>query len=143
MVGKNEKSGIKRIGARYRMTPGVQVGSLINCADNGGAKLVKVIAVKACRTRLNRLPFASPGDIVITSVKKGKPDMRKKVVPAVLIRQRKSWRRREGLFVSFEDNAAVVITPKGEVKGTAVSGPVAKECADLWAKIASMAACIK
>lgn len=143
MVGKNEKSKIKRIGARYRMTPGVQVGSVLNCADNGGAKVIKIIAVKGPRTRLNRLPFASPGDIIITSVKKGKPDMRKKVVPAVLIRQRKSWRRKDGMFVSFEDNAAVIITQKGEMKGTAINGPVAKECAELWPKISSMAASIK
>ncbi|KAI5184632.1 large subunit ribosomal protein L23e [Nematocida homosporus] len=143
MVGKNEKSGITRIGGRYRMTPGVQVGSVIKCADNGGANVLKIIAVKGPRTTLSRLPFASPGDILITSVKKGKPDMRKKVVPAVLIRQRKSWRRKEGLFISFEDNAAVVITPKGEPKGTAVSGPVAKECADHWSKIAAMASCVK
>lgn len=143
MVGKNEKSGIKRIGNRYRMTPGIQVGSVITCADNGGAKVVKVIAVKGSRTRLNRLSFASPGDIIITAVKKGKPEMRKKVVPAILIRQRKSWRRRDGVFISFEDNAAVVITPKGDLKGTAISGPVAKECAELWASVSSMATCIK
>ncbi|KAI5189943.1 large subunit ribosomal protein L23e [Nematocida sp. AWRm77] len=143
MVGKNEKSGIKRIASRYKMTAGVQVGTVLGCADNGGAKIVKIIAVKGSRTRLNRLSFAAPGDIIITSVKKGKPDMRKKVVPAVLIRQRKSWRRKDGLFVSFEDNAAVIITPKGEIKGTAISGPVAKECAEQWPKISSMASCIK
>lgn len=143
MVGKNEKSGIKRIASRYKMTPGVQVGTVLNCADNGGAKIVKIIAVKGSRTRLNRLSFAAPGDIIISSVKKGKPDMRKKVVPAVLIRQRKSWRRKDGVFVSFEDNAAVVITAKGDIKGTAIAGPVAKECAELWPKISSMASCIK
>lgn len=143
MVGKNEKSGIKRIAARYRMTPGVQTGTVLTCADNGGAKIIKLISVKGAKTRLNRLAFASPGDVIVTSVKKGKPDMRKKVVPAVLIRQRKSWRRKDGLFVSFEDNAAVVLTPKGDVKGTAISGPVAKECAELWPKISSMASCIK
>lgn len=142
MVGKNEKSGIKRIGPRHRMTPGVQVGSLINCADNGGAKIIKIIAVKGSSTRLNRLPFASPGDIVVTSVKKGKPDLRKKVVPAVLVRQRKAWRRKDGVVISFEDNAAVVITPKGELKGTAISGPVAKECAELWPKISSVASIV-
>lgn len=143
MVGKNEKSGLKRIATRYKMTAGVQVGTVINCADNGGAKVVKIIAVKGNRSRLNRLPFAAPGDVIVTSVKKGKPDMRKKVVPAVLIRQRKSWRRKDGVFVSFEDNAAVIVTAKGEIKGTAISGPVAKECAELWPKISSMASCIK
>jgi len=143
MVGKNEKSGIKRVAGRYRMTPGVQIGTMLPCADNGGANVVKIIAVKGSRTKLNQLSFAAPGDILIVTVKKGKPDMRKKVMPAILIRQRKSWRRKDGVFISFEDNAAVIITLKGELKGTAVSGPVAKECAELWPKISSMATCIK
>lgn len=142
MVGKNEKTGIRKTGSKFKMTPGVQVGSLITCADNGGAKLIKVIAVKGLMTRLNRLPFASPGDVIVTSVKKGKPDIRKKVVPAILVRQRKAWRRKDGVFISFEDNAAVVITPKGDLKGTAISGPVSKEFAELWPRISAVASTI-
>ena len=61
------------------------------------------------------------------------------VTPAVVIRQRKPWRRKEGLYIYFEDNAGVIVNPKGEMKGSAITGPVAKECADLWPRIASAA----
>ena len=62
------------------------------------------------------------------------------VMPAVVVRQRKPWRRVDGGgFVYFEDNAGVIVNVKGEMKGSAISGPVAKECADLWPRIASAA----
>ena len=61
-------------------------------------------------------------------------------MPAVVVRQRKPWRRVDGGgFVYFEDNAGVSVNVKGEMKGSAISGPVAKECADLWPRIASAA----
>jgi large subunit ribosomal protein L23e len=49
-------------------------------------------------------------------------------MPAVVVRQRKAWRRRDGVFLYFEDNAGVIVNPKGEMKGSAITGPVAKEC---------------
>lgn len=61
------------------------------------------------------------------------------VMPAVIVRQRKHWRRPDGVFIYFEDNAGVIVNAKGEMKGSAITGPVAKECADLWPKIASAA----
>lgn len=61
------------------------------------------------------------------------------VHPAIVIRQRKPWRRRDGTVIYFEDNAGVIVNPKGEMKGSAITGPVAKECADLWPRIASAA----
>lgn len=88
---------------------------------------------------MNRLPAACVGDYILASVKKGKPELRKKVHPAVVIRQRKAWRRKDGTFIYFEDNAGVIVNPKGEMKGSAITGPVAKECADLWPRIASAA----
>ena len=126
-------------GAKLRMTLGLRVASLINCADNSGGKNLYVISVKGIGARLNRLPGASPGDMIVVSVKKGKPELRKKVLQAVVIRQRKAWRRREGVFIYFEDNAGVIVNPKGEMKGSAITGPVAKECAEMWPKIASAA----
>ena len=71
------------------------------------------------------------------TVKKGKPELRKKVMPGVVVRQKKSWRRRDGITLFFEDNAGVIVNPKGEMKGSAVTGPIGKECADLWPRIAS------
>ena len=91
---------------------------------------------------MNRLPSACSGDMVMATVKKGKPDLRKEVHPAVVVRQRKAFRRKEGTWIYFEDNAGVIVNPKGEMKGSAITGPVAKECADLWPRIASAANCI-
>ena len=95
--------------------------------------------------------IAGVGDMVMATVKKGKPELRKKVMPAVVVRQRKTWRRRgkiprerarlivDGVFLYFEDNAGVIVNPKGEMKGSAINGPVGKECAELWPRIASNA----
>merc|ERR1711904_403963 len=129
-------------GNKYRVTLGLPVGALINCADNTGAKNIYIIAVKGWGARLNRLPRACSGDMVMATVKKGKPDLRKKVPPAVVVRQRKAFRRKEGTWIYFEDNAGVIVNPKGEMRGSAITGPVAKECADLWPRIASAANCI-
>jgi len=129
-------------GNKYRVTLGLPVGAVINCGDNSGAKNLYIIAVKGIGGRLNRLPAAGVGDMVMATVKKGKPELRKKVMPAVIIRQRKAWRRKTGVYIYFEDNAGVIVNVKGEMKGSAITGPVAKECADLWPKIASNAGSI-
>merc|ERR1711915_898584 len=94
-----------------------------------------MIAAKGCGARLNRLPKATPGEMILASVKKGKPELRKKVLLAVVIRQRKSWRRYDGVFLSFEDNAGVIVNEKGEMKGSAITGPVAKECLNYGQKL--------
>ena len=114
----------------------------MNCADNTGAKNLYMIACTGIGAKLNRFPAGSVGDMFLASVKKGKPELRKKVMPAVVIRQRKPWRRKEGVIIYFEDNAGVVVNNKGEMKGSAITGPVAKECADLWPRIASNASSI-
>ena len=112
----------------------------MNCADNSGARNLYIISVKGIGARLNRLPAGGVGDMVMATVKKGKPELRKKVMPAVVVRQRKPWRRVDGGgFIYFEDNAGVIVNAKGDMKGSAISGPVAKECADLWPRIASAA----
>jgi len=126
-------------GKKYRMALSMPVGGVMNCGDNTGAKNLYVIAVSAVGARLHRLPAASVGDYVLATVKKGKPELRKKVHPAVIIRQRKSWRRKDGVFIYFEDNAGVIVNPKGEMKGSAITGPVAKEAADLWPRVSSAA----
>eukprot|EP00515_Schizochytrium_aggregatum_P001023 CAMPEP_0202038032 /NCGR_PEP_ID=MMETSP0962-20130828/5299_1 /ASSEMBLY_ACC=CAM_ASM_000488 /TAXON_ID=4773 /ORGANISM="Schizochytrium aggregatum, Strain ATCC28209" /LENGTH=141 /DNA_ID=CAMNT_0048602177 /DNA_START=46 /DNA_END=471 /DNA_ORIENTATION=+ len=129
-------------GTKYRMALGLPVAALMNCADNTGAKNLFVVAVTNIRGRLNRLPAASVGDMVLCSVKKGKPELRKKMMPGIVVRQRKAWRRKDGTFIYFEDNAGVIVNPKGEMKGSAITGPVGKECADLWPRIASNASSI-
>jgi hypothetical protein len=80
----------------------------MNCADNSGARNLYIISVKGIGARLNRLPAGGVGDMVMATVKKGKPELRKKVHPAVIVRQSKPWKRTDGVFLYFEDNAGVV-----------------------------------
>lgn len=65
-------------GGKFRISLGLPVGAIINCADNTGAKNLYIIAVKGIKGRLNRLPAAGSGDMVLATVKKGKPELRKK-----------------------------------------------------------------
>lgn len=81
---------------------------MLNCCDNSGARNLYIIAVTGTGARLNRLPAAGVGDMVMATVKKGKPELRKKVMPAVVVRQSKPWRRPDGIYLYFEDNAGVV-----------------------------------
>eukprot|EP01079_Euglenida_sp_SAG-EU17-18_P007554 gene7555-1351_t len=131
-------SGVGR-GNKFRITCALPVAAVMNCADNTGARNLYVISVKGIHGRLNKLPAASAGDMVMCTVKRGKPELRKKVMPGVVIRQKKHWRRKEGNFIYFEDNAGVIVNNKGEMKGSGINGPVARECAELWPKIASHA----
>uniref|UniRef100_A0A3B4U4N9 Large ribosomal subunit protein uL14 n=1 Tax=Seriola dumerili TaxID=41447 RepID=A0A3B4U4N9_SERDU len=91
-------------------------------SPSSGAKNLYIISVKGIKGRLNRLPAAGVGDMVMATVKKGKPELRKKVHPAVVIRQRKSYRRKDGVFLYFEDNAGVIVNNKGEMKGCSCIG---------------------
>lgn len=142
MVEKGSRGRQVASGIKHRISAGLPNCAVVNCADNTGAKSLKIISVCNIGGRLNRLPKASSGDMVMVAVKKGKPELRKKVMPAVIVRQRKAFRRKEGVFIHFEDNAGVIVNNKGEMKGSAVSGPVAKECAELWPRIASNASSI-
>ena len=72
------KRGSGASGNKFRMALGLPVGAVMNCADNSGAKNLYVIAVKGIKGRLNRLPAAGCGDMVMATVKKGKPELRKK-----------------------------------------------------------------
>ena len=125
------------------MTRGLQHGSTIETCDNSGAKVLRIISVKGGKTRKGRQPSAGVGDLVLASVQKGQPSMRKQVVHAVIVRQKKEYRRPEGMRVKFEDNAAVVLKDeKGNPKGTTFKGPVAKEAASRYPGIAKVATII-
>ncbi|KAH0573688.1 Ribosomal protein L23 [Spironucleus salmonicida] len=131
------------IGTKLRITCGLPVGAVINCADNSGAKSLNIISVAGWKGRLNRYPMASVGDMVLITVgRDGKPELRKKVTPAVVIRQKKVFRRKDGNWIYFEDNAAVIVNPKGELKGSSINGPVSKEAAERWPKISTAAPCV-
>ena len=127
---------------RTRITRGLNTGTRIRITDNSGAKIASIISVVGYHSRLNRYPRACVGDLVIVSIKKGNPDLRKKVLKAVIVRQRKSIRRIDGSRIEFEDNAGVLVTDDGDPKGTSISGPIAREAADLWPRISNVASLI-
>jgi large subunit ribosomal protein L14 len=118
------------------------VGSYIETCDNSGAKTVKLFSVIGHKTKKGQKPAAGISDLVMVAVKSGKPDVRKQVFYAIVVRQKKEYRRANGMRIKFEDNAVVVLKDeKGNPKGTIFKGPIAKEVADRWpavAKIASM-----
>lgn len=118
------------------------IGARLQCVDNTGAREVEIVSVKGYKGVRRRLAIAGVGDMIIVSVKKGTVDMRKEVMTAVVVRQKKEYRRADGLRVKFEDNAAVIISPEGVLKGSEVRGPVAKEAAERWPSIGSAASTI-
>ena len=122
-----------------KLSKGLIPGSVLKCADNTGARMLRLIQVIGYKGRLRRYPSASVGDRITISVRKGTPEMRKKMFQAVIVRQRKPYRRIDGVWIQFEDNAAAIITPDGELKGSEIRGPVAKEAAERWPRVASAA----
>ena len=117
-------------------------GARLVCADNTGARELEIIAVKGYKGVRRRYPAAGVGDMVVVTVKKGTPDIRKQVHYAVIIRQRKEYRRPDGTRVKFEDNAAVITDEDGNPKGSEIRGPVAREAAERFPKIGSIASII-
>jgi large subunit ribosomal protein L14 len=115
---------------------------LVAC-DNSGAKILKITAVKGFKGRTGRMEAAGIGDIVFASVVEGKPEMRKQVVQAVIVRQKKEFRRKDGTRVKFEDNAAAVLKDEfGNPKGTMIKGPVAKEVSERWPAVSKLSTMI-
>ena len=90
-----------------------------------------------------RCALAGIGDLVLVSVVSGRPDMRKQVVPAVIVRQKRSYRRPDGTRIAFMDNAVVVLKDdKGNPKGTLIKGPIAKEVVERWSLIGKIASVV-
>ncbi|MFB6308317.1 MAG: 50S ribosomal protein L14 [Haloarculaceae archaeon] len=124
------------------VTQGLEKGSLIQCADNTGARELKVVSVSGYSGTKNRHPKAGLGDKITVSVTKGTPEMRRQVLEAVIVRQRKPIRRPDGTRVKFEDNAAVIIDENEEPRGTEIKGPISREVAERFGSIASTATMI-
>lgn len=123
-----------------RIPKALQHGSRIGVCDNSGAKVIKIISVKGAKTVKNRVPSAGVGDLIQASVVSGKPDMRKQVVSAIIVRQKKEYRRLDGIRIKFEDNSAVVLKDeKGNPKGTIFKGVIAKEAVQRWAPLGKIA----
>ncbi len=117
----------------------IQQESRLKVADNSGAKEVLCIRVLGGTGRR----YASVGDKIIVSVKEAMPNGNVKkgsVSPAVVVRTHKEVRRADGSYIRFDDNAVVLLNPTGEMKGTRIFGPVARELRDKqFMKIVSLA----
>ena len=124
----------------YRALP---VGASVPTCDNSGAKVIEIISVHAYKGVKRRKPAAGVGDLVRAAVKKGRPDMMKQMVYAIIVRQKKEYRRPSGMRIKFEDNAAIVLKDdKGNPKGTIFKGAIAKEATERWPAVAKAASII-
>ena len=122
------------------ITRALNVGTVLSTSDNSGAKIVQIISVKNNKTRKSRIQSAGIGDLVTVAVKKGAPGMKKEIFSAVVVRQKRSIRRPDGLRVKFEDNAVVICKDeKGNPKGTMIKGAIAKEACERWTPMAKLA----
>ena len=123
-----------------RITRGLNIGSKVLAADNSGARIVKIVGVKHGKTKKGRQQTARVADWVKISVRAGKPDMFGQVFDAVVIRQKKPYKRLTGERVCFEDNAVALLKDeKGNPKGTQIKGPVAREVQERWKEVAKIA----
>lgn len=118
----------------------IQMGTMLKVADNSGAR--KLMAIRQLGG--SAAPrFAGLGDIVVCSVKEAAPDSEIKkgtVVKAVIVRTKYRARRRDGSYIRFDENAAVLVTPEQDPVGTRVFGPVARELREKrFMKIVSLA----
>ncbi len=117
----------------------IQSESRLNCADNSGAKEVLCIRVLGGTRRR----YASVGDKIVVTVKHAMPNSNAKkgmVTKAVIVRTRKEVRRADGSYIRFDDNAVVLLNEGGEMRGTRIFGPVARELREKqFMKIVSLA----
>ena len=117
----------------------IQAETVLKVADNSGARKLKCIKVIGGSKRR----YAGVGDVIICAVQEALPNGNVKkgsVVRCVVVRTKKEIRRKDGSYIRFDDNAAVLIDANGNPKGTRVLGPVARELRDRkYLKIASLA----
>ena len=129
----------RRILPRRKISGGLTIGSMVNCADNTGARRLKIIQMIGYKGRRRRLPNVGIGDLVMVSCREGTPEMRRQLFNAVIVRQRRPYQRQDGSRIQFEDNAAVILTPEGTLRGSDIKGPVAKEAVERWMRIGNLA----
>ena len=121
---------------KARLTKAFDVGTRLNVADNSGAKIAEILSVHLGKGVKKRRQGSGVGDIVSVTIKQGNQTVKKKVMLAVIVRQKKAYRRRDGTRIKFEDNACVILkSDEGDPKGTVVKGPVAREIVERFPKI--------
>lgn len=126
-----------------RATASLNLGAKLIASDNSGAKIVRIVSVKRGKGRKGKQGFAKIADQVKVSIKKGIPDMKGKVFDAVVIRQKKPYRRLDGERIAFEDNAVAILKDdKGNPKGTQIKGPIAREIMERWPQVGKIASIV-
>jgi large subunit ribosomal protein L14 len=123
-----------------RVSRALNIGANVVAADNAGARIVRIVSVKGGKTKKGRQQYVKVGDFVKVSVREGKPEMKGVVFDAIVIRQKKPYRRLTGERVCFEDNAVALLKDeKGNPKGTQIKGPVAREILERWKEVSKIA----
>jgi len=126
-----------------RPTRGLNIGSMVEACDNAGARIVRITSVKGGKTKHARQGYAKVGDMVKVSIRKGDPKMKGEVFDAVVVRQKKPWRRNTGERICFSDNAVVLFKDtKGNPKGTQIKGPIAREIQERWKEVSKLASVV-
>ena len=120
----------------------LQVGSILKCADNSGAKVLRIISVRGFKGVRKTRPSAGVADIVMCKVESGTEKVRHQVFKAVIVRQRKEFRRAEGIRVQFEDNAAALVNDKFDPTGSMIKGPIAKEVVQRFKTVGKIASTV-
>ena len=121
------------------ITHGLTTRSLLKCADNSGAKILEIIGVRGFKGRRTRKPKAGLASLTFCKVHTGSEKVRHQVFRAVIVRQKKEFRRPDGTRVQFEDNAAVIVDEKGDPKGSQIKGPIAKEVVERFPTVGKIA----
>ena len=118
----------------------LNLGCMANVADNSGARIARIVSVKRGKGTAGRQNAAGISDWVKVSVREGLPEMKGVVFDAVVVRQKKPYRRLTGERICFYDNAVVLLKDeKGNPKGTMIKGPVAREVTERWPSVSKLA----
>jgi large subunit ribosomal protein L14 len=121
----------------------MNIGTNCIVADNSGGKIARIVGVKRAMAKKRKQVNAKVADWVKVSIRKGDPEMKGKVFDAIVVRQKKPYRRLNGERVAFEDNAVAILKDeKGNPKGTQIKGPVAREVLERWAQVAKIASSV-
>lgn len=128
---------MKAVGSN--ITRGINQGAKLKCIDNSGAQILRVASVVKYRGTRSRQPKAGVADVVRCSVLKGTPELKEETPLAVIVRQKREWKRPDGRRIKFPDNAAVLVNDRYEPRGNEIKGAIAKEAIERFPEIGKIA----
>jgi large subunit ribosomal protein L14 len=125
-----------------KITPGLTTESRLTCADNSGAKECQIINFKVYKCHKRRNQSGGIGAVVTCVVTKGDFKLRHKVHYGIIVRQKKEFRRNNGVRVAFEDNAIILVDKKLTPLGTEIKGPIAREVVERYLPVGKLASIV-